>query len=149
MITKPIKNLKIKGCFHYEKGFNYFRNVDGRIMIGGGRNLDFRKESTTEHGINSKIKKKLINDLKEFIIPNKKFQIDMEWSGIMAFGKTKMPCPKKQCELVELINQTRPTTKIESTNQKRHQRTAVLFKKKHSAPEHNSIKRVIYTEETR
>ena len=58
-------------------------------MIGGGRNIDFHKENTTDHGINLKIKKKLIDDLKKFIIPNKNFQIDMEWSGIMAFGKTK------------------------------------------------------------
>ena len=102
MVTKPIKNLKIRGCFHYDKGFNYFRNVDERIMIGGGRNLDFQKESTTEHGINSKIKKKLINDLKEFIIPNEKFQIDMEWSGIMAFGKTKIPIVKSISEGVAI-----------------------------------------------
>ncbi len=94
LVTRPIKNLKIKGCFHYEKGFNYFRNIDGRIMIGGGRNIDFHKENTTDHGINLKIKKKLIDDLKKFIIPNKNFQIDMEWSGIMAFGKTKKPIIK-------------------------------------------------------
>ena len=58
LITKPIKNLKIKGCFHYDKGFNYFRNINERIMIGGGRNIDFQKEETIQHGINSKIKKK-------------------------------------------------------------------------------------------
>jgi len=94
LATKPIKNLKINGCFHYGKGFNYFRNIDQRIIIGGGRNLDFKEENTTEHGINSTIKKKLIDDLKEFILPNEKFQIDMEWSGIMAFGKTKSPIIK-------------------------------------------------------
>ena len=98
LVTRPIKNLKIKGCFHYEKGFNYFRNIDERIMIGGGRNIDFHKENTTDHGINLKIKKKLIDDLKKFIIPNKNFQIDMEWSGIMAFGKTKKPIIKSISE---------------------------------------------------
>ena len=102
LITKPIKNLKIKGCFHYDKGFNYFRNINQRIMIGGGRNMDFQKEETTQHGINSKIKKKLIHDLEDFIIPNQKFQIDMEWSGIMAFGKTKMPIVKSVSEGVAI-----------------------------------------------
>ena len=102
LITKPIKDLKIKGCFHYDKGFNYFRNINQRIMIGGGRNIDFQKEETTQHGINSKIKKKLINDLENFIIPNQKFQIDMEWSGIMAFGKTKMPIVKSISEGVAI-----------------------------------------------
>ena len=102
LITNPIKNLKIKGCFHYDKGFNYFRNINQRIMIGGGRNMDFQKEETTQHGINSKIKKKLIHDLEDFIIPNQKFQIDMEWSGIMAFGKTKMPIVKSVSEGVAI-----------------------------------------------
>ena len=71
-------------------------------MIGGGRNIDFQKEETIQHGINSKIKKKLIHDLEDFIIPNQKFEIDMEWSGIMAFGKTKMPIVKSISEGVAI-----------------------------------------------
>ena len=35
-----MKNLKIKGSFHYEKGYYYFRNIDNRILLGGGRNMD-------------------------------------------------------------------------------------------------------------
>ena len=31
-----MKNLKIKGSFHYEKGYYYFRNIDNRILLGGG-----------------------------------------------------------------------------------------------------------------
>ena len=102
LVTKPINNLKINGCFHYEKGFNYFRNIQNRLILGGGRNLDFKKENTTEHGINSNIKMKLINDLKEFILPKIKFEIDMEWSGIMAFGKKKTPIIKSVSEGVSI-----------------------------------------------
>ena len=95
IITKPIKNLRIKGSFHYNEGFNYFRNFKKRVIIGGARNIDFKTENTESFGINQKIKKSLINDLHDFILPNNDFDIDMEWSGIMAFGSTKEPIVKK------------------------------------------------------
>src|SRR5690606_1898411 len=34
LITKPIENLQIKGTFHLDKGYYYFRNVDNRILFG-------------------------------------------------------------------------------------------------------------------
>ena len=96
ILTEPLKNINLKGVFHYERGYNYFRKIENRILIGGGRNLDFGIETTTSFGINKKIKGKLLNDLEQFIIPNQDFKIDMEWSGIMAFGKNKMPIIKKE-----------------------------------------------------
>ena len=95
MITKPINNLKVKGCFHYNNGFNYFRNFENRLMLGGGRHLDLKKEQTTSFGINQKIKSSLIEDLDYVILPNTKYELDMEWSGIMSFGDTKEPIIKK------------------------------------------------------
>ena len=102
LITKPISGLKISGGFHYNKGYYYFRNIENRILIGGGRNLDFKSESTTKFGINQQIKRKLMNDLKNFILPNQEFSIDMEWSGIMAFGRNKNPIIKITNENVGL-----------------------------------------------
>ena len=100
ILTKPFSKLNIKGSFHYDRGFYYFRNIDNRILFGGGRNLDFKKEKTIEFGINKKIKNKLITDLEKFIIPKHKIEIDMEWSGIMAFGKSKIPIIKKESNSV-------------------------------------------------
>ena len=51
LITKPIPGLKIKGTFHYDKGFYYFRNIGNRVLFGGGRNLDFLTEETTQLGL--------------------------------------------------------------------------------------------------
>ena len=48
LITKPIPNLPLKGTFHYDKGYYYFRNIHNRVLFGGGRNLDFKGENTTE-----------------------------------------------------------------------------------------------------
>ena len=96
IISKPFKNLKIKGSFHYEKGYYYFRNFKNRILLGGGRNLDINVEKTNQFGINQKIKNKLLNDINQFILPKQEFNLEMEWSGIMAFGNNKIPIIKRE-----------------------------------------------------
>ena len=89
LITKPIKNLHIKGTFHLDKGFYYFRNIDDRILFGGGRNLDFKGEETTDLAQTELIQNKLESILKTVILPNIPFEIEQRWSGIMGVGKDK------------------------------------------------------------
>lgn len=94
LITHPIAGLKFKGIFHFDKGYYYFREIGGRVLFGGGRNIDFDTETTTEDGINETIQKDLEEKLKEIILPGTEFTIDQKWSGIMAFGKVKFPVVK-------------------------------------------------------
>ncbi|MCC6838292.1 MAG: FAD-binding oxidoreductase [Bacteroidia bacterium] len=89
LITEPIKNLKLKGTFHYDEGYYYFRNIGDRVLLGGGRNLDFKKEETTEFGLTSLIQNKLDTLLKDMILPGVKYKVDMRWSGIMGVGSEK------------------------------------------------------------
>ena len=89
VITKPIKNLQIKGTFHLDKGYYYFRNIDNRILFGGGRNLDFKGEETAEFGQTDIIQNSLKKILKETILPNTPFEIEHSWSGIMGVGNQK------------------------------------------------------------
>lgn len=91
LITSPIKGLKVKGIFHFDKGYYYFREIDGRILLGGGRNLDFKTEENTSFELNANIQKVLEEKLREVIIPGIPFTIEQRWSGIMAFGKNKFP----------------------------------------------------------
>lgn len=91
LITEPIPNLDIKGTFHLDKGYYYFRNIDNRILLGGGRNLDFETEYTTEFGQTEIIQKKLEEMLKTIILPNQDFTIAHRWSGIMGIGSQKNP----------------------------------------------------------
>jgi gamma-glutamylputrescine oxidase len=94
LITKPIENLNIKGCFHYDKGYYYFRNVGNRILLGGGRNLDFEGEQTDDFSTTQNIQNALKKLLGEVILPHKKVEIDMWWSGILGIGKVKKPIIK-------------------------------------------------------
>lgn len=91
IITTPIEDLKIKGVFHWESGYYYFRNYQNRLLLGGGRNLDKETENTTKNGLTPLIQEDLEKRLREVILPNEKFEIEARWSGIMAFGKSKMP----------------------------------------------------------
>ena len=95
LITEPIKNLDIKGTFHLDKGYYYFRNINDRILIGGGRNLDFETENTSEFGLTSLIQNNLENMLREIILPNIDFKIAHRWSGIMGLGAHKKPIVKQ------------------------------------------------------
>ena len=89
LITKPIQDLHIKGTFHLDQGYYYFRNIDDRILFGGGRNLDFNGEETSEFGETELIQNELENILKTTILPETEFEIDHRWSGIMGVGSQK------------------------------------------------------------
>lgn len=94
LITQPIDNLPIKGTFHLDKGYYYFRNIDDRILLGGGRHLDFKTEETDRFGETAIIQNKLEDLLKTTILPNTDFKIEYRWSGIMGVGTQKKPLVK-------------------------------------------------------
>jgi gamma-glutamylputrescine oxidase len=91
LITHPIPGLTVEGNFHYDRGFYYFRNVDNRILLGGGRNLDQQAEQTDEFGKNELIRSALTQLLKTVICPGKKVEVDAWWTGILGLGPIKKP----------------------------------------------------------
>jgi glycine/D-amino acid oxidase-like deaminating enzyme len=94
LITKPIKNLPLKGTFHLDKGYYYFRNIGNRLLLGGGRNLDFQTEETYDLSLTDKIQNKLDTLISEMILPGKSVEIEHRWSGIMGVGGQKRPIVK-------------------------------------------------------
>lgn len=91
VVTEPIRGLRLKGAFHYDRGYYYFRNIGNRILLGGGRNLDFKAEETTELGLTDLVQNKLEEILHEVVLPGQQPKIDYRWSGIMAFGEGLKP----------------------------------------------------------
>lgn len=91
VITHPVTGLKFRGIYHFDMGYYYFRELDGRVLLGGGRNLDFKTENTTEFAFNEMIQSDLEQKLRDIILPGVPFTIDMRWTGIMAFGPNKFP----------------------------------------------------------
>ena len=72
-----------------DRGYYYFRNIDNRVLIGGGRNLDFKKEETDKFGLNDNIQNELELIFKKHNPSKNKFEIDYRWSGIMGIGNKK------------------------------------------------------------
>ncbi len=91
LITEPIPNLDIRGTFHMDRGYYYFRNYEDRILLGGARNLDFEGETTTELAQTDIIQNRLEQLLHEVILPNQEVKIAHRWSGIMGVGAHKKP----------------------------------------------------------
>lgn len=95
LITKPIKGLKIQGTFHYDRGFFYFRNVEDRLLLGGGRCLDEEGETTEDFGFTALIQQRLLALLDSVILPETPYAVDSWWSGIMGVGEQKIPIVKR------------------------------------------------------
>jgi glycine/D-amino acid oxidase-like deaminating enzyme len=91
LVTSPIKGLKMKGTFHYDQGFYYFRNLGKRVLIGGARNTAFEQEETTDLVVTDNIQYKLEQFLAEHILKGASYSITHRWSGIMGLTQTKLP----------------------------------------------------------
>jgi gamma-glutamylputrescine oxidase len=104
IITEPIEDLRFKGVFHIDEGYYYFRNYEKRVIFGGGRNLDFESEATSEFNYNEYILNDLIEKLKNIILPGTDFKIADKWTGIMGFSGDKLPSVKEISEGVYFVH---------------------------------------------
>jgi glycine/D-amino acid oxidase-like deaminating enzyme len=93
-ITEPVEGLTLKGCFHYQQGYYYFRNVGNRILLGGGRHLDRKREQTDLFGNTKKIQDGLRQILDEVVFPHRPLKVTHTWSGILGLGPVKRPIVK-------------------------------------------------------
>ncbi|MCC7503806.1 MAG: FAD-binding oxidoreductase [Saprospiraceae bacterium] len=91
LITRPIPGLPVEGCFHYDRGYFYFRNIDGRILLGGGRNLDPETEKSDHFDANAGIRAALVKLLHEVVCPDSRPEVDYWWTGILGLGPVKKP----------------------------------------------------------
>lgn len=91
IVTNAFERLPMKGTFHFDEGFYYWRSLGNRILIGGARNLDFEGEQTTDLSGTEKIRTHLLHFLREHIVTEESIEIEQYWSGIMGFTPSKKP----------------------------------------------------------
>lgn len=92
LVTEPLPEVSLPGTFHYDHGYAYFRQLsDHRILLGGGRNLDFAVEATTAPGLTPPVQAYLENLLHTVVLPGRQPRIDFRWSGVMGFGSALAP----------------------------------------------------------
>jgi len=84
LLTKPIPGLKLKGTFFIGSDI-YFRDMEGRLLLGGARHIDRSNELSREFVNTDKIISHLKNLCKDVILPGVSIEIDDVWSGILGF----------------------------------------------------------------
>lgn len=100
LITDPIPGLNVKGTFHVDRGYYYFRNIDNRILLGGARQMDIENEFTASQQTTEKIQLELERMLRDIILPGKEVTIEKRWTGTMGTGPSKTPIVKRTTDRV-------------------------------------------------
>lgn len=89
LLSEPIAKLPLRGCYHFERGYVYFRNVGpDRILIGGARHLAGPVSDTNVFGPNPEVEDQLVKMIRRWLEPAlaEKFRVAQRWSGIIAQG---------------------------------------------------------------
>lgn len=92
LVTEPFEH-RLRGIYHYDHGYYYWRDLGDRILLGGARNADFEGEHSYQSELNPRVQNTLENFLYEHILggTGQTPAIAMRWSGIMGFGPSKQP----------------------------------------------------------
>lgn len=97
LLTEPLSDFAMRGCFHYKQGYVYFRNVGDRLLIGGARHMDMERESTSEFGLTNKITSWLTEFAEQHVV-GRPIRFSHSWSGILGVGPSKQPIVKHVSE---------------------------------------------------
>lgn len=100
LITSPIERLTVNGCFHFDRGFYYFRYLDNRLLIGGGRNKAIEKEKTAEMVTTEFIQSTLEDFINTHLLEKHSYIVEQRWSGIMGMSENKWPLVDRLSEMV-------------------------------------------------
>ncbi len=102
LLTKPIADLSWQGNFHLDQGYFYFRNIGNRVLIGGGRHFSAEIEQTDEFGLTENVLGKLKEILSRILLPDRSFEVESVWSGILATSNDKNSIVKKVTDRIIL-----------------------------------------------
>lgn len=97
LVSTPLHLDLPQGTFHHHKGYNYFRFVEGRLLLGGGRHLNPQAEANMEADTSEEIQQYLEAFAQEKLGITG-LNIEHRWSGFMGMGKAKMPKIEKDKE---------------------------------------------------
>lgn len=94
-ITQPLPFQPLKGIYHADDGYIYFRSLGDRILIGGGRNKAFQAEETMQMQTTDAIKQYIHQYILDVILPVRGREnpvlFDYEWAGIMGMHENRNP----------------------------------------------------------
>lgn len=100
IVTEPWPDNPFRGGWHMQEGFYYFRELEGRLLLGGGRHIDIQGETSRECSTTDVIQEQLQKVLSQLLPPNTHLDIEHAWAGVMGFTKNKTPhiLSRTECE---------------------------------------------------
>lgn len=88
IVTSECETNTVKSLGFLRSGYDYFRFIGKRVLVGGGR-LEYKKQEETDSlEPTSAIREYLIN-LAQEVIGHDKFTVDYHWAGTMGLRKGK------------------------------------------------------------
>lgn len=102
LLTEAVPGLPWRGAYHLDRGFYYFRNLGQRVLLGGGRHLDFAAEATAELVPTTAIQSALEQLLRDTILPGRSACITHRWAGIMGFSPGRQPIVRRMSARIVL-----------------------------------------------
>jgi hypothetical protein len=98
LITEPIENLDIK---ELSFGSAIILEILETDILGGGRNLDFDVENTTEFAQTEIVQNKLEELLKEVILPNQNLKLPIV--GVESWASVIQEPPFPNCLKMSIV----------------------------------------------
>lgn len=86
LVTAPIPALKFNRTVHMDAGYLYARNVQNRMLIGGGRHLGLEREE--------ELVKALTSVLNTLFPETDGTPFEYKWTGLLGVGTTRNPIVK-------------------------------------------------------
>ncbi|MCC6572820.1 MAG: FAD-binding oxidoreductase [Planctomycetes bacterium] len=84
IITTPVEAKTSHALGFLNDGYDYFKFVDGRLLIGGGRHMFREREETTDLTPSVEVRNYL-QALARQVIGHDRFSVERHWAGIMGF----------------------------------------------------------------
>jgi len=89
LATSPLPRVVVPFPLYANRGFQYWRQTaDGRLVVGGWRDLDIPREVGTDEILHGNIQASL-DDFAHYIAPH--HVVEHRWAGIMGFTPDLMP----------------------------------------------------------
>lgn len=82
IVSQPLEGLKLTQTIHHDRGYVYAREIDGRVLIGGGRHWSCSEKERIQ---------RLQNWAAAHVVGASSFEVAHHWQGHLGVGATRGP----------------------------------------------------------
>jgi glycine/D-amino acid oxidase-like deaminating enzyme len=105
IVTAPCQTQTTRALGYFRSGYDYFRFIGDRLLVGGGR-LDFKEKENTDAVEVTQDVREYLTALARRIIGHSDFSIEAHWSGIMGMRNGKHASAEDLLKIPPIDSQT-------------------------------------------